>query len=374
MRRFTHALLVAAFLTVIALPLAVNLAGVDGADAEAENRTLAAWPTLDGTWTSAGQFGYKAAQWFEDHFGFRSMLIRWYGITRYFWLDVSPSPTVSRGQDGWLFYMEDGGLDDFTNEHLMTPGELVNWRKTIVRARDWCAARGIAYLFTVPPDKHTIYPDKFDPTIHQLSPMSRTDQLMTATLDTGAVLDVRQEIAAASRNERLFHVTDTHWNERGAYIAYRQIIDAARARVPGIPPPHDRSEFNATTRQLDGRDLAAMIGLKRVLHEDDLRLVPKAPRHYKVIEPAGGYATGGTGLIITEIPGSTLPRAVIFRDSFTSALAPFLSEHFSRAVYLWQNDFDSEVVEREHPDIVIQEIVGRHLYLFIPTPELIPAP
>ena len=65
---------------------------------------------------------------------------------------------------------------------------------------------------------------------------------------------------------------------------------------------------------------------------------------------------------------------MVFRDSFTSALAPFLSEHFSRAVYLWQNDFDASDVEKEHPDIVIQEIVGRHLYVFYPTPWLVPDP
>ena len=75
---------------------------------------------------------------------------------------------------------------------------------------------------------------------------------------------------------------------------------------------------------------------------------------------------------VTEIPGSALPRAVIFRDSFASRLVPFLSEHFSRAVYLWQNDFDADIVEKEHADVVIQEIVGRHLYNFIPSPELVP--
>jgi len=35
-------------------------------------------------------------------------------------------------------------------------------------------------------------------------------------------------------------------------------------------------------------------------------------------------------------------------------------------------DFDAQVVEAEHPDIVIQEIVGRHLYGFVPSPELVP--
>jgi alginate O-acetyltransferase complex protein AlgJ len=75
---------------------------------------------------------------------------------------------------------------------------------------------------------------------------------------------------------------------------------------------------------------------------------------------------------VTEIPGSHLPRAVIFRDSFVSALVPFLSEHFSRAVYLWQKDVTVEQLREERPDVVIYQIVSRRLYLFTPTPDLVP--
>lgn len=367
-----NAVLVAAFLVVIALPLGANLSGRDGGDPALENRILAPYPTLEPVWSSVAAFGTGLDLWFQDHFGFRSVFVRWYGVTRYFWLRVSPSPAVIRGKDGWLFYAEDGGIEDFTNDPLLDPGEIANWRETIVRARDWCRAHGIAYVFTILPDKHVLYPELFDDTVRQLTPVSRTDQVFTATYDTGVVVDVRQPMLSAKSHERLYHVTDTHWNERGAFIAYQQIIEAVRAQVHAVPPARDRSMFNRTSRILDGRDLATIIGLKRQLHEEDLRLLPKQPRGYKVLEPAGGYATGGDGRIVTEIPGSSLPRAVIFRDSFTSALAPFLSEHFSRAVYLWQNDFVPEDVLEEHPDVVIQEIVGRHLHTFVPSPELIP--
>ena len=115
-----------------------------------------------------------------------------------------------------------------------------------------------------------------------------------------------------------------------------------------------------------------MMGLKRVMQEVDLALVPRRPRRARVVEPAASATPFEEGRVVTEIPGSPLPHAVIFRDSFASRLGPLLSEHFSRAVYLWQNDFDADAVEREHPDVVIQEIVGRHLYNFIPSPELVP--
>jgi hypothetical protein len=110
----------------------------------------------------------------------------------------------------------------------------------------------------------------------------------------------------------------------------------------------------------------------RVLHETAFGVRAKRPRQARVVEPPGADAAAEAGRLVTEIPGSSLPRAVIFRDSFASRLAPFLSEHFSRVVYLWQNDFDGDVVLDEHPDVVIEEITSRHLYVFMPSPELIP--
>jgi alginate O-acetyltransferase complex protein AlgJ len=115
-----------------------------------------------------------------------------------------------------------------------------------------------------------------------------------------------------------------------------------------------------------------MMGLTHSLRELDLTLVPRVQRRARVVEPLGAKPTAELGRLVTEIADSSLPRAVIFRDSFASRLVPFLSEHFSRAVYLWQNDFDADDVLKERPDVVIQEIVGRHLYSFIPSPELVP--
>jgi hypothetical protein len=372
MRHFINALLVAGFLLIVAAPLAANLAGRDGGDPEEENRTLAAFPALERSWSSLSAFPEGFDLWFQDHFGFRSTLIRWNGRTRYFWLGVSPSSLVVKGQAGWLYYHADGGMDDFTNQKLLAPDELENWRSAIVRARDWCRTQGAAYLFIVLPDKHVIYPEHFADTVRPVTALSRADQVLRATADTGVTFGVRDALLAAKPRDRLFHKTDTHWNDRGAYAAYRQIIEAARRQLPSVPPPKDRSAFDQPSRMLSGGDLAAIIGLKKVMQEEDLRLLPKGGRGFTVLEPAGGYATGGEGRIITEIPGATLPRAVIFRDSFVSALAPLLSEHFSRVVYLWQYDFDPDVVQAEHPDIVFQEIVGRHLYTHVPSPELIP--
>src|SRR6185436_16880329 len=87
-------LLVALFVIAISLPLAANLAGVDGADPAAENRELAPFPRVDATWASIAAFPANLGLWFDDHFGFRSVLVQWYGESRLFVLGVSPSAAV----------------------------------------------------------------------------------------------------------------------------------------------------------------------------------------------------------------------------------------------------------------------------------------
>jgi hypothetical protein len=374
MRRSTNGVLVSLFLIVISLPMAVNLARIDGADAAAENRELAEFPHFSPSVRGIAAYAQGVGAWFEDHFGFRARLVRWYGETRLFWLDVSPTSSVLRGRDGWLFYADDGGLEDFTNESLLTPEAVTAWRDTVVRAQRWCRKYGVAYVFTVVPDKHAVYSEEFPDTVRQLQPTSRMDQVLNAVSDTTAAVDVRPALAHAKTRERLYQMTDTHWNDRGAFVAYQQIVQAVRAQDPRVPAPWRRSDFIAEAHEVPGLDLARMMGLSHVLGETDLRLIPRRPRQAVVVEPAGALPSAEEGRVVTEIPGSTLPRAVIIRDSFTSALAPFLSEHFSRAVYLWQNDFDADAIRRERADVVIQEIVGRHLHTFIPSPSLIPIP
>ena len=58
----------------------------------------------------------------------------------------------------------------------------------------------------------------------------------------------------------------------------------------------------------------------------------------------------------TEINDDALPRAVMTHNSFALSLIPFLSENFCRIVYYWQFEFEPEVILREKPDVVIQQI------------------
>lgn len=366
------ALLVGLFVTVISLPLAANLAGRDGADPEEENRTLATFPHVEASWASFRDFGNGLSAWFEDHFGFRSTLVRWSAEARLFGLGVSPTPTVIKGRDGWFFYGEDASIEDYSQQDPLSPEALDNWRMAVSRANEWLRRRNVAYVFWIAPDKYVVYPEEVPVSLARVGRLSRVDQVYTALEGSVPTVDVRPALEKEKLRQRIYQKTDTHWNERGVLVAYQAIIAAVRKQRPSVPPAWTRDDFEPVTREIPGMDLAGMMGLKKVLREVDLALVPKRPRRARVVEPAGAEPTAEEGRLVTEIADPALPRAIIFRDSFVSRLVPFLSEHFSRAVYLWQNDFDAGAVLKEHPDVVIQEIVGRHLYNFIPSPELVP--
>jgi len=52
----------------------------------------------------------------------------------------------------------------------------------------------------------------------------------------------------------------------------------------------------------------------------------------------------------------------VLRDSMAIPLIPLLSENFSRAVYVSSRTLDRELIEREKPDVVIEELVERSLH------------
>ncbi len=359
--------LVAVFMAAILLPGIGTLLGVDRTSLSGENRNLAAGPGLPTTWSAARAFPDAFSRYFEDRFAFRARLVRWQARLRFQALHSSPTPDVVTGRDGWLYYAADGAREDFGRNEPFPAKELETWRLTLQHTQDWLAARGITYLFVIAPDKHAVYPEFLPRSLHPVRDGSRIDDLVgyLARHSTVHVLDLRPALLVAKTRERLYHRTDTHWNDRGAYVAYGQILERLRQRVPGLEPL-GREAFEPREERSPGMDLAGMLGLTDVLSEEELILHPRRPRVALTVDPARPDPHGMEARLITEIPGSQRPRALIFRDSFGSALIPFLSEHFSRAIYLWQYDVDPQIVATERPDVVIQEWVGRRLQTLLP--------
>ena len=362
-RKLADWAVIVVFLGAIALPLLGSLAPSRSGSSDDDLRELAARPRLCLKVSALKAFPAQFEQYWNDHFAFRTKLIRALNVAKVRWLHVSTSANVLLGRASWLFYTPQPiGLDHdcirpFTFE------ELERWRLALEHRHDWLARRGCRYLLFIPPDKQTVYPEYADPNSLPLRTHTRLDQLVEHLAEHHSpveVVDIRPAMWAAKERERLYHRTDSHWNDRGAFVGYTQVASTLAKWFPGIEPM-PRSAFRATV-DARGGDLGLMVGLAE--REEWLRLEPLTPWRSRmkddVVWPAGAVFPLGKPFA-TESDDARLPRAVIFHDSFMLALYPFLSQHFRRAAYVWQDDFYPEVVERERPDIVLQELLERKL-------------
>lgn len=358
-------LLVALFVVAVSVPLAGTIAGVDEKATMEENREAAEWPGWPGDRASLASWPDRFTKAFADRFAYRSALVRLQARARVDALGTSPTPDVLIGREPWLFYGTDGAIEDITGVRPFSAAELDAWRDTLQHTQDWLADRGIPYLFVIAPDKPWIYPEALPDGLNRHAERARVNQLVAhlAAHSTVRVLDLRPSLEAARESERLYYHTDTHWNELGAYVAYREIMSRVGPQIGESPRP--RTDFAARPVSKTGYDLARMLGLGRVLVEDEVQLDPANGRVARVVEPVDAVRALMNPRVVTEGPPHG-PSALVFRDSFGSAVIPFLAEHFSRAVFVWQNNFEPALVDSERPTVVIQEWVSRHLYTATP--------
>jgi hypothetical protein len=356
MQRVEELALIIFFLAALTLPVLGLALHIDLARAHKENRVLAPFPPLSLNRHVVGSFPEKFRAYFEDHFGFRNTLIGWQAIVRVKWLGVSSSKQVILGRDGWLFQPPyDNSLDSYRGPRPFTPEQLAQWQRVLETRRNWLAERGIRYLFVIAPEKHTVYPEYVPDAFRRMQQVSRLDQLVRYMKERSDVeiLDLRQALFEAKSRERLYHRTDSHWNEYGAFVGYQRITSELRKFSPQIRPLAE-SDFELVREQSNEMDLAAQLGLDDVLTEENLRLRPRRPSLEFRLNPDIKY-------VVSEDKQNGLPRLVMFRDSFSNNLIPFLDQNFSRAVYVWNYGFDTHLIETERPAFVIQEIVERYL-------------
>lgn len=359
--------LLAVIVAILLAPGIGTLSGFGGEGAAAERHDAAAAVDDGSAWARWLAWPRAAATSFEEHFAFRDALVEAQAVVRYFALGVSPQPEVIRGRDGWLYYADDNGLDDILNERRFTNEELEAWAATLQHTQDWLAARGVAYVFTIAPDKPQIYPEFLPGSLRPRPGETRAYQLIAHLYahTTVHVADPSLRLRTAKAVDRVYHRTDSHWNDLGAVVAARHLFATLDEVAPHLgvgPQALEPERFTRRERVTPAMDLARMLRLTGWLDETRLELVPTTPRVARVVEPVDGDPDFGEPRVVTERPDGRGPRALVYRDSFGSGLIPFLAESFSRAVFLWEYDVDPATVEAERPDVVIHEWTSRRLH------------
>lgn len=368
-RRPWQRTLVAIFLGLLAAPLFDLALGLDPNPSPLKAEVPFPRPHLD---RSLVHWPGALVYYLQSNMGFRGALVRVHG--RFVWtvLGGSPAPQTVVRSDPWLFMRSERALDGFRRTDPFSAAELSAWRDVLGARRRWLAARGIAYLVVVAPDKETIYAEAVPSAVTRAPGPSRLAQLGEAVRGSEVpFLDLTAALEAQKPAARLYHYTDTHWNDLGAFAGYQAIAGRLSAWFPDLRPL-SMSDLTVTDVITPGGDDARICGLQLDLQEPQRQLALRAG----VREPAR-LADGaplaferldvhGSQRFETRSPTGEIPSAVILRDSFGEGLLPTLALHFQRATWIWTYDFPSDAIAAEKPALVIQEMVERKLMTVTP--------
>lgn len=361
-----NGLLISTFVASLFLPLLLmNKRDIS----DIEKRKLATFPEWKWERQTIAKFPSKFEEFFNDRVGFRDQLSQIYSLYGLI-LQSSSSPKVLIGENNWLFYINpDHGnsLEDYRKNDPFTPNELNIWKTSLESKYIWLKQQGIKYIFVIPPDKHSIYDEYMPLRINRVGKQTRLEQLLEYMRDSEVpIIDLRSSLLTAKSKGILYYKNDTHWNSFGAAIAQYEIIKYIQKYYPNLNPIDYPAQYFYWS-EITGGDITDMLNISAQMKDTSPRLwKPLFSCNNKVIEEKKEDISRST--FSTECHKDA-PKALIFGDSFFTALQPYISQYFSKALYVWmQPDFNQlkQYVKAYHPDIVIEERVERDLK-YIPT-------
>lgn len=349
----------AVILTMLFLP-AIRLNRTETVS-EKENRTLAPRPFLLKDGRINRQYFSEYDSCLNDRFGFRKELIQLNSfVQRHLLGEKIFNSTALQGKNGWFFYISSGdgnNLNDFYKKNLLTESQQEAMRQ---RAKDiirWCSENNIKPLFIIGPNKHSVYPEHYP--FCRPEGITRADQIAQILSSVQAdFIFPRDELLKrkSDTNLPLYYETDTHWNSLGAYYASLLAIEKIKNLFPECSFPQTEYEQSVSFNTQTG-DILPMLSIENA-KSTAISFAPKG----ETAELYEYIKNEGTNGVQTKGKNTQLPKALVFRDSFYSALEPFLSPLFSESECKWKQfrEEDKKDILEYKPDIIIFEAVERY--------------
>ncbi len=276
---------------------------------------------------------------------------------------------VLRGKDGWMFLTEAGVLQDYRREDPLPREKLERLRRRFETNQSFCNERGVEYALMIVPAKETVLTDMLPGGIEERrAGGSRTAYvqrfLQTKCVDLSPIDLVGPLRDARSWNEPYFK-TDTHWNEAGALVAYRELLLRLRESNAELSIPELVSAA-VLSKAIKGGNEAQILGLADEVDERYLTISLSDARGVHRVDGKPltfdqlNRAQFSKGNLHTQCDAGEWKSAIVFHDSFGLAPIKFIGRNFRDTYFMW-SDFATTAVDRIRPEVVIQIVWAGHL-------------
>lgn len=255
------------------------------------------------------------------------------------------STQVLLGKNNWLFYkteLDGHPLWDYMGINHFTDAELAAIAANLVSMRDGFNERGVDFYVTALPNKEIIYEEYMPDTVARVDEVSRAEQLADYIWDNTDLVYVypKQALLDAKAEGQIYYQTDTHWNQKGAFVGMQQLMHEAY----GVDAKDlDSVSFDITSHDLAG-DLAVIGGV------------------------ADKYNIDTTYVFDADTADKAQYRdevALVVGDSFSGFLSTIAKGYYKEVHWIYTKDFTMSMLDEYDADVVIWESVERYMETFL---------
>ena len=244
-----------------------------------ENRTLTRYTPFIKNGKLNFNYGHDFENWFNDRFNHREWLIALNSKLNLFLNRKLQSETAMQGKENWLFTTRWNSVAMFENKNLFTDKELQKIKQNMQALQNWAQKHQMHFYILLIPDKESIYGEYYPKGHKKENDVSRlkqtTDYLKQNT--NIPILSMYEPLMAEKKNHIVFYKTGTHWNLRGAYIGYLEIMKNLQHDFPDLKILTEE-DFNITPKVEADVDIASALGV------DAYKTFPEKDLTYETFE------------------------------------------------------------------------------------------
>ena len=279
-------------------------------------------------------------------------------IGSYITYSTDSSDRWYKGLDEWLFLGNQYSNTVAKSQLLIEPSinEINDLKRTFNEISIVAEKSNTQIAFLVGPNKSSIYYEKLPAEI-SLSPTRYVDFFLNELTDIANlhIYDPTEDLKNAKKSEDLlYYRTDTHWNAKGAYIAFKNLLSKLELDAPDV--------YFSLEESTPG-DLIDISQIKEPSITNGDAWVAEINHAYKLIRIKDDSLSstryfGMNNKVINSNPYIN-SKIWIVGDSFAKALKPYFESTFSEVRYLghWNSELDVLASKLnnsvEKPDLIV---------------------
>ena len=266
-------------------------------------------------------------------------------------------------------------LGDWMGTNLLSEKEKQGVAKAIEDKMKFCAFQGIELIYMVIPNQCLLYPEIMLEDRFPRSDKDETllDQFTEIAEAAGAtVLDVYSVFEEHKYDEfKLFHKTDSHWTEYGAYWGYHTLMTEVAKKFPDAAPLAIEGNMRFFTKEVESGDMMTYFGVPNHLVPETATFMewlidcPNRIDFYKPNRCENDNSEISKSRVVNNpnAAGKNLPRVMLIRDSYSFGIHSFINQSFSTVYwnYTWDYQFKKTDIKKADVDYLVYLISEKNM-------------